>query len=121
MVEFLIWRDTGQVKSVVNLQNQRKVNFWLFTELVDGTFCGTALRDTGAEETWQLFKDFFRRAHRLPCARHQAREAGNQHGCVGTSWSKNTQVVDAETRTVVGVWGYCPGAGAEFGEGCEEE
>lgn len=37
LVELMIWKDIGQVNSIVKTQNLRKVNFRLFKELVDGT------------------------------------------------------------------------------------
>ncbi|KAK4806794.1 hypothetical protein QYF61_005590 [Mycteria americana] len=65
LVEFTIWRDMGQVKSRVRTLNFRKANIQLFKELVDGTPWETALRDKGAEESWQLFKDIFLRTQEL--------------------------------------------------------
>ncbi|KAK4810519.1 LOW QUALITY PROTEIN: hypothetical protein QYF61_004482, partial [Mycteria americana] len=65
LVEFTILRDMGQVKSKVKTLNFRRVSFQLFKELVDGTPWETALRDKGAEQSWQLFKDVFLRVQEL--------------------------------------------------------
>ena len=65
LVEFTILRDMGQVKSKVRTLNFRRVNFQLFKELVDGTPWEAALRDKGAEQSWQLFKDIFLKAQEL--------------------------------------------------------
>ncbi|KAK4821037.1 hypothetical protein QYF61_012217 [Mycteria americana] len=59
LVEFTVLRDMGQVRSKVRALNLRKANFQLFKELVNGTPWETALRDKGAEQSWQIFKDAF--------------------------------------------------------------
>ncbi|KFW11305.1 hypothetical protein N327_10989, partial [Fulmarus glacialis] len=58
-------RDMGQAKSEVRTLNFRKANFQLFKKLVNRTPWETALRDEGAEQNWQIFKDAFRRAQEL--------------------------------------------------------
>ncbi|KFM02772.1 hypothetical protein AS27_04311, partial [Aptenodytes forsteri] len=58
-------RDMGQVKSTVRTLNFRKVNFQLFKDLVNRTPWETALRDKGAEQSWQIFKNVFHRAQVL--------------------------------------------------------
>lgn len=45
--------------------NVRKTNFQLFKELVNRIPWETALRDKGAEQSWQIFKDAFHRAQEL--------------------------------------------------------
>ncbi|GAB0209193.1 hypothetical protein GRJ2_003385000 [Grus japonensis] len=65
LVEFTVLRDMGQVKSKVRTLNFRKANFQLFKELVNRTLWETALRDKGAEQSWQIFKDAFYRAQEL--------------------------------------------------------
>ncbi|KFW09685.1 hypothetical protein N327_13834, partial [Fulmarus glacialis] len=50
-------RAIGQVKRRVRTLNFRRANFQLFKELVDGAPWETALRDKGAQQSWQLFKD----------------------------------------------------------------
>ena len=61
LVEFTIFRDTGHMKSGVKMLNFRRANFQLFKGLVDENPWETALRDKGAEQSWQLFKDIFPR------------------------------------------------------------
>ncbi|KFQ65391.1 hypothetical protein N335_01657, partial [Phaethon lepturus] len=58
-------RDMGQAKSKVRTLNFRKAKFQLFRELVNRTPWETALRDKGAEQSWQIFKDAFQRAQEL--------------------------------------------------------
>ena len=65
LVEFTVLRDMGQVKSKVRTLNFRKAKFQLFKESVNGTPWETALRDKGAEQSWQIFKDAFHRAQEL--------------------------------------------------------
>lgn len=83
MMEFTILRDMGQVKTWVTTLNFKSAKFQLFKELVNGTPWETALRDKGAEQSRQLFKDIILR---FPHARDQARKAGNQNDLVRTSW-----------------------------------
>ncbi|KAM6103455.1 uncharacterized protein LJ206_014212 [Theristicus caerulescens] len=64
-VEFTVLRDKGQVKSIVRTLNFRKANFQLFEELINRTPWEMALRDKGAEQSWQIFKDAFHRAQEL--------------------------------------------------------
>ncbi|KFP48157.1 hypothetical protein N323_05833, partial [Cathartes aura] len=58
-------RGTGWVKSRVRTLNLRKANFQLVRVLVRGTPWETALRDKGAKESWEIFKDIFIRAQKL--------------------------------------------------------
>ncbi|GAB0186222.1 mitochondrial enolase superfamily member 1 [Grus japonensis] len=69
LVEFTVLRDMGQVKSKGRTLNFRKANFQLFKELVNRTPWETALRDKGAEQSWQIFKDPFHRAQELSIPR----------------------------------------------------
>ena len=59
----------GQLKSKVRTMNFRKAKFQLFKELVNGTPLQTALRNKGAEQSWQIFKDAFHRAQELSVSR----------------------------------------------------
>ena len=65
LVEFAVLRGMGQAKNKVRTLNFRKANFQLFKELVNGTPWETALRDKGAEQSWQIFKDAFHRMQEL--------------------------------------------------------
>jgi len=65
LVEFTVLRDMGQAKSKVRTWSFRKENFQLFKELVSRTPWETALRDKGAEQSWQIFKDIFHRTQEL--------------------------------------------------------
>ncbi|KAK4818274.1 hypothetical protein QYF61_009992 [Mycteria americana] len=69
LVEFTVLRDMGQAKSKVRTLNFRKANFQLFKELVNRTPWETALRDKGAEQSWQIFKDTFHTAQELSIPR----------------------------------------------------
>jgi len=60
LVELTALRDKGQVKCKVKTLNYRKAKFQLFNELVDRTPWETALRNKGAEQSWQIFKDAFK-------------------------------------------------------------
>ena len=69
MVEFTVLRDTRKASSRVRTLNFRKANFQLFKELVSRTLWEMALRDRGAEQSWQIFKDAFHRAQELSIPR----------------------------------------------------
>ena len=69
MVEFTVLRDMGQAKSKVRTLNFRKAKFQLFKELVTRTPWETVLRDKGAEQSWQIFKDAFNRVQELSIPR----------------------------------------------------
>ncbi|KFQ75531.1 hypothetical protein N335_09898, partial [Phaethon lepturus] len=62
-------RDMGQAKSKARTLNFSKTKFQLFRELVNRMPWETALRDKGAEQSWQIFKDAFHRAQELLIAR----------------------------------------------------
>ncbi|KFQ75677.1 hypothetical protein N337_11763, partial [Phoenicopterus ruber ruber] len=53
----------------VRTLNFRKANLQLFKELVNRTPWETALRDKGAEQSWQLFKEAFHRVQELSTPR----------------------------------------------------
>ncbi|KFP63365.1 hypothetical protein N322_04034, partial [Cariama cristata] len=53
----------------VRTLNFRKANIQLLKELVNRTPWETALRDKGAEQSWQIFKDTFRRVQELSIPR----------------------------------------------------
>ncbi|KFV39560.1 hypothetical protein N328_00917, partial [Gavia stellata] len=58
-------RDIGQAKSKVRTLHFRKANFQLFKELVNRTPWEAVLRDKGAEQSWQIFKNAFYRVQEL--------------------------------------------------------
>ncbi|KFQ81143.1 hypothetical protein N335_03187, partial [Phaethon lepturus] len=58
-------RDMGQAKSKVRTLNFGKAKSQLFRDLVNRSPWETALRDKGAEQSWQIFKDTFHRAQEL--------------------------------------------------------
>ncbi|KFM11756.1 hypothetical protein AS27_15251, partial [Aptenodytes forsteri] len=53
----------------VRTLNFRKANFQLLKELVNRNHWKTALRDEGAEQSWQIFQDTFHRAQELSIPR----------------------------------------------------
>ncbi|KFQ74137.1 hypothetical protein N335_02350, partial [Phaethon lepturus] len=55
----------------VRTLNFRKVNFQPFKELVNRAPWETSLRDKGAEQGWQIFKDAFHRAQDLLIPRYR--------------------------------------------------
>lgn len=59
-VEFAVLREVGEEKSKVKTPNFREVK-----EVVNRPSCETALRDKGAEQTQQVFKDSFHRVQEL--------------------------------------------------------
>jgi len=61
LVDFTVLRDTGKARTRVRTLNFRKDDFQLFQELVSRTPWETVLRDRGAEQSWQIFKDAFHR------------------------------------------------------------
>jgi len=69
LVEFTVLRDMGKVKTIVMTLNVRKAKFQLFEELVSRTPWEMVLRDRGAEQSWQIFKDVFHRAQELSVPR----------------------------------------------------
>ncbi|KFR07546.1 hypothetical protein Y956_13252, partial [Nipponia nippon] len=62
-------RGMGLAKSKVRTLNFRKANFQLFKELVNKTPWETALRDKGAEHSYQIFKEAFHRGQELSILR----------------------------------------------------
>ena len=75
-LEFAVLRDMGWAKSKVRTLNFRKASFQLFKELVNRTPWETALRDKGAEQSWQIFKDAFHRAQEfsIPMCKKSGKE-----------------------------------------------
>ncbi|PKU32688.1 nedd4-binding protein 2-like 2 [Limosa lapponica baueri] len=69
LVEFTVLRDTCQTRGIVRTLNFRKANLQLFKELVNRTPWEAVLRDKGAEQSWQTFKDAFHRAQELSIPR----------------------------------------------------
>jgi len=69
LVEFTVLRDMGKVRSIVRTANFRKASFQLFKELVSRSPWETVLRDRGAEQSWQIFKDTFHTAQELQVSR----------------------------------------------------
>jgi len=59
----------GKARSKVRTLNFRKANFRLFKKLVTRTPWETVLRDRGAEQSWQIFKDAFHRVQELSVPR----------------------------------------------------
>ncbi|KFV07293.1 hypothetical protein N339_07034, partial [Pterocles gutturalis] len=58
-------RSMGQVKNQVRSLNFGRLNFQVFKELVERIPWETALRDKGAEQSCQIFKDTFHTAQEL--------------------------------------------------------
>jgi len=69
LMEFILLRDTGKVRIIVRTLNFRKANIQILKELVNRSPWETALRDRGAEQSWQIFKDAFHRAQELSVSR----------------------------------------------------
>ena len=59
----------GQAKSKVRTLNCKIANFQLFKELINRTPWKTALRDKGAEQSWQTFKDAIHKVQELSVPR----------------------------------------------------
>jgi len=58
VVEFTVLRDMGKARSIVKILSFR-TNFQVFRELVSRTPLEMVLRDKGAEQSWQVFKESF--------------------------------------------------------------
>jgi len=69
LVEFTVLRDMEKVRSIVRTLNFRKAGFQLFKELVSRTPWEMVLKDRGAEQSWQIFKDTFHRVQELSVCR----------------------------------------------------
>jgi len=69
LVELTVLRDMGKVRSIVRTLNFRKANFQLFKELVSRMPWEMVLRDRGAAQSWQIFKDAFHRVQELSVPR----------------------------------------------------
>ncbi|KAK4824408.1 hypothetical protein QYF61_014719 [Mycteria americana] len=68
---FAVLRDMDRVKSKVRTLNFKTAKFQLFKELVNRTPWETALRDKGAEQSWQIFKEAFHRVQKLSIPWHK--------------------------------------------------
>ncbi|KAK4828824.1 hypothetical protein QYF61_000881 [Mycteria americana] len=83
LVEFAVLRDMGQAKSKVRTLNFRKANFQLFKELVNRTPSETVLRDKGAEQICQIFKDAFYRVQDLSILKcKKSGKEGKRRACM---------------------------------------
>jgi len=71
VVELIVLRHTGQAKRKVRTLSFRKAKSQMFKPLVSGTPRETTLVDTGAEQSWQIFKDAFHRAQELLIPRYK--------------------------------------------------
>jgi len=76
LVEFAVLRGMGQVKTELGTLNFRKANFHLFKEFIDRTPWETTLRDKEGEQSWQIFKDTFRRVQELLI--HRCEKSGKE-------------------------------------------
>jgi len=59
----------GKARTTVRTLIFRKASFQLFKELVSRNPWETVLRDRGAEQSWQTFKDAFHRVQELSVPR----------------------------------------------------
>lgn len=75
LMEFIILRNIGQVKTIVKTLNFKEVNFQFLKELVDGP---PAKLPSGIKEqkNWQIFKDIFLRAKELSI--HRCKKLGKE-------------------------------------------
>lgn len=62
-------RDIRQTKSKIKKLNFRKAKFQLFRELLNKTPWESALKDKGAQQSWQIFKKAFLWAQELSIPR----------------------------------------------------
>jgi len=77
------------VKSKVKTLNFRKAKFLVFKELLSRIPCETTLRDKGAEQSWQIFKDAFHRAQEPSIPR--CKKSGNEGK--GRTWLSRDPLV----------------------------
>jgi len=84
LVEFAVPRDMHQANSKVKTLNFRNAIFQLF-ESVNKTPWEIALRDRGAEQSWQIFKDAFHRVQELSVP--SCKKSGEEGKRVETCWS----------------------------------
>jgi len=77
------------MKNKVRILNFRKAKFQLFKELVNRTLWEIALRNKGAERSWQTFKDAFHRAQELLLPR--CKKSGKE--CKRTAWMSGHQLI----------------------------
>ena len=64
MVELTVLKDMGKTSTVRTLYF-RKANLQLFKQLIGMTPWERVLRERGAEQSWQIFKDGFHRSQEL--------------------------------------------------------
>lgn len=121
VVEFAVLREIGEEKGKVKPLNFREVNFQHFKEVVNRTSWETALRDKGAEQRWQVFRDSIHKSARALDAsvKNQEIKPRDLHGWVGTKGQEgNAQAVDSGYQYQLGyehtesslprkTWGYC--------------
>ena len=94
LLEFAVLTDMGQAKNEVRTLNFRKANFQLCKELVNRTPWETALRDKGAAQSWQIFKDAFHRAQELSVPRcRKSRKEGKR-----PAWLSQDMLVKLEGK-----------------------
>jgi len=95
LVEFTLLRYMGKARSIDKNLKFRKANFSFFKELTSRTAPELVLRDRGAEQSWQTFKDAFHRLQELSVPRCKksgkeetdtadSRHAGKTEGQAGT-------------------------------------
>jgi len=87
-------RATKQAKSKIGRLNFRKANLQLFKELVSKNPWESVLRDKGAEQKWQIFKEAFLRAQQLSILR--CRKSGKESK--GPAWLKHYPLVKLESK-----------------------
>jgi len=71
LVGFTVLRSKGQTKSKDRTMKYRKAKFRLSKESVKRTPGETALRDKGADQSWQVFKDVFHKAQELSIPKYK--------------------------------------------------
>lgn len=71
LVEFAILRKMGLPKSKVRTLYFQSAKFQLFKELPDETHWEAVLREKGAKQSWQLFKDTLLRTQELSVAQYR--------------------------------------------------
>jgi len=69
LVEFMLLRDMEKTTSIVRTLNFRGKQTSTSKEAVSRTHWEMVLRDSGANQSWQIFKDAFHRAQELSVPR----------------------------------------------------
>lgn len=70
----------GQAKSKVKTLNFRRAKFQFFKELVNRNPWNAALRNKGAEQNWQIFKDTFQSTRASDPTAQEVGKKGNWSG-----------------------------------------